>query len=266
MARVIDLTPAVTPTADPLPQTHGDRLTLAREITVRLQEVHGNVLKAVGVYGSTARGTDGPYSDLEMWCVLRTSGEDYSHEWTHGPWKAEVDVYSEDVILAEASEVQGKWSRTHGSFQGVLPLFDPDGFFEQLRRAVTEQPEARFREALRGLIVGELYEEVAKVRNAVAAGHQEAIPTEAVEIATYGAFAIGLANRRCFTTGTRTLEEALTLPDRPAGYDSLATLVMAGTLSDPAVVAEAIEQFWTDLVLWVERRGIILVESRRIPF
>ena len=106
--------PALLPT-DPRPQSRERRLALARQIARRLAEVHGPALKAVGVYGSTARGTDGPYSDLEMWCVLRTTGEDYAHEWTTGPWKAEVDVYSADLILAEAARVDGRWPLTHGT-------------------------------------------------------------------------------------------------------------------------------------------------------
>ena len=39
-----------------------------------------------------------------MLCVLDTSGEDYSYEWAYGPWKAEVNFYSPDVLLAQAAE------------------------------------------------------------------------------------------------------------------------------------------------------------------
>jgi kanamycin nucleotidyltransferase len=148
----------------------------------------------------------------------------------------------------------------------VRPLFDPDEFFEQLRHTATSQPEARFREALREVVVGELYEDIAKVRNALAAGHAAALPQEAVEIATYGAYAIGLANRRCFTSGVRKFEEALGMPDLPDGYEPLARLAMAGTLSDAHVVAAACERFWQGLVTWAEQCGVALVEPRRIPF
>lgn len=254
------------PAVDPQPHSHEQRMALAHEIAERLTEVHADALKAVGIYGSTARGTDRPYSDLEMWCVLRTAGEEYAHEWTTGPWKAEVDVYSADVLLAEASKVEGRWPLTHGGFQEVLPLRDPDDFFAELRRAATAQPAARFAAALREVVVGELYEEVAKARNALDSGHAGALPQVAVEIATYGACAIGLANRRCISSATRKFEEARAMPDRPSGYEALAGLVIAGTLSDGARVAEAIERFWRDLVPWVEAHGITIAESERIPF
>ena len=205
--------PTAPPPVDPQPWAHEQRVALAQDITRRLIDIHRGALRAVGVYGSTARGTDGPYSDVEMWCVLNTSGEDYAHEWTAGPWKAEVDVCSVDVILLEAAKVEGRWPQTHGSYQVVLPLHDPDRFFEELRRTTTSQPAEKFTAALHDVVIGELYEEVAKVRNALAFGHAAALPQVAVEIAIYGACAIGLANRRCFTTGTRKFEEALVMPE-----------------------------------------------------
>jgi kanamycin nucleotidyltransferase len=182
--------------ADPQPVAREARLGLARDVAARAWALYGASLLAVGVYGSTARGTDGPYSDLEMFCVLRTWGERRTYEWVHEPWKAEVDVYSADVLLAEAARVEDDWPLTHGSFEVVLPLHDPEGFFERPRVSATSQPEERFREAIAGIVVGELYEDVAKVRNAMVAGHAAALPQLALVIATHGAYAIGLANRR----------------------------------------------------------------------
>ena len=264
---------------DPQPWTRDERLALAREICARLRDVHGDALHAVGVYGSTARGTDGPYSDLEMWCVVSElpvvgdrgaggsdRGDHYAHEWVHGPWKAEVDVYTAEALLAEAARVEGDWSLTHGSFEVVLALYDPHGYFARLRAAAVSASPGTFHETLREVIVGELYEDVAKARNAMAMGHATALPQIAFWIATYGAFAIGLANRHRFTTATRRFEEARTLPNRPLGYDRLADLVMAGTLSNAHEVASAIERFWADLVPWAERQGITIAEPRRLPF
>ena len=265
---------------DSLPWTHDERLALAEEICGRLRAVHGEALVAVGVYGSTARGTDGPYSDLEMWCVLTAlpaegerdrvavseRGDHYSHEWVHGPWKAEVDVYAADALLEKATHVDGVWALTHGRFVRVLPVHDPQGFFARLRATADSLPAEVFREALRELVVGEIYEDVAKARNAVATGHRAALPHLALTLATYGAYAIGLANRHHFSSGARCVEEALALPIRPLAYDRLARLAMDGTLSESGVIADAIEQFWHDLVPWIESLGITIAESRRIPF
>ena len=60
----------------PQPRSRAERLALAQEIFERVLALQGDRLLAVGLYGSTARGTDGPYSDLEMLCVLNTVDED----------------------------------------------------------------------------------------------------------------------------------------------------------------------------------------------
>ena len=265
---------------DPQPWTHADRLALAEEIAVRLREIHDDTLIAVGLYGSTARGTDGPYSDIEMWCVLTAlpaegerdrlnvseRGDHYSHEWVHGPWKAEVDVYAAADLREKATHIDGEWALKHGRFVTLLPVYDPSGYFAHLRAAADSAPPTAFRDALRELITGEIYEDVAKVRNAIASGHHAALPQLTLSLATYGAYAIGLANRHRFTTGTRLFEEALTLPDRPAAYDPLARLVIAGTLSDPEAIAAAVEAVWQSLLVWLEAQDISIVEPRRIPF
>ncbi len=68
----------------PQPMERAERLRLAQAIADGVLEVHGEKLKAIGLYGSMARGTDGPYSDIEMFAVLRTQGEEYSREWACG--------------------------------------------------------------------------------------------------------------------------------------------------------------------------------------
>ena len=46
------------------------RLELARHIVDQIQDHYGDHVLAIGVYGSLARGTDGPYSDIEMHCTI----------------------------------------------------------------------------------------------------------------------------------------------------------------------------------------------------
>jgi kanamycin nucleotidyltransferase len=198
--------------------------------------------------------------------VLRTAGEDYTHEWSHGPWKAEVNFYSEDVLLGEAAEVDGTWPLTHGAFRNVMAFHDPTGFFVKLRDTVDSQPAERFIATMRGVIVGELYEWIGKLRNARHVGHTAYLPALAFDMARYGAFLIGLANRHCYSSGPRVLEESLTLPDRPAGYDTLCRIVMNGELSDPERIAGDCECFWSGVEQWAAERNIRIEEPRKIPF
>jgi kanamycin nucleotidyltransferase len=241
-------------------------MELAREIAGRVQTLHRDNILAIGVYGSTASGTDGPYSDIEMICVLRSTGQEYSFEWSHGPWKAEVDFYSQDALLRQAAKVDGDWPLTHSSYYNVLALYDPDDFFPKLREHVSSQPHESFIKAIRGVIVGELYEWVGKLRNARHSGHRAYLPELALNMVRYGAFLIGLANRYFYSTGARVVEESLLLHGRPPGYDDLCQMAMRGDLGDPDRIAQVCEAFWAGVEKWAAERGIRIDEPRKIPF
>src|SRR3990172_11166526 len=72
-------------------RSHEERLAIADAISRRVHQAFSEKLLAIGIYGSTARGDDGPYSDLEMLVVLDSVGEDHTHEWLHDGLKAEVN-------------------------------------------------------------------------------------------------------------------------------------------------------------------------------
>ncbi len=44
------------------------------EIAAQIRAHYQEHLLALGVYGSLARGSDGPFSDIEMHCVLQGEG------------------------------------------------------------------------------------------------------------------------------------------------------------------------------------------------
>jgi kanamycin nucleotidyltransferase len=237
------------------------RLELAHDIAARVQRHYGETLVAIGAYGSLARGTDGPYSDIEMHCVVRGTGVDKALEWSAGPWKAEVDVYSEDVLLAWATEIEGDWPLTHGAFVDVLPIYDPGGYFSRLRDVTLSRDEDAFERVIRDLVVGELYELTGKVRNARVAGNVACVPYLAVELAKMGMCLIGLANRHLYTTTTTAFEESLALPGQPEGYDRLCQMVMSGGLADAQQVVDAAEALWSGVERWAGERGIVLEEE-----
>lgn len=50
-------------TGGPQPIKRTERMALVQEIADRLLAVYQECVHAIGLYGSTARDTDGPYSD-----------------------------------------------------------------------------------------------------------------------------------------------------------------------------------------------------------
>ncbi|MCZ8524052.1 MULTISPECIES: ANT(4')-I family aminoglycoside nucleotidyltransferase [Paenibacillus] len=244
-----------------------ERLQICHEIASRLHEVYGEKILAIGVYGSVARGTDGPFSDIEMFCVLRESSEsvDFSYEWSAGPWKAEVNVLSADVLLTTASTVEDSWPLTHGPFFSQLSLYDPEGFFPKLKEAAESPTKEDFRHAINEVLVGEMYEFIGKLRNVSLHGPHTYLPYLAMEFAQYGAMLVGLHNQNLFSTGSMVLPEALELPGRPEGFDPVARMVMSGELAQPSKIVSACEHFWIGLVKWAAEHDYV-ISTNRIPF
>ncbi|WYQ42693.1 aminoglycoside O-nucleotidyltransferase ANT(4')-Ib [Bacillus sp. FSL W7-1321] len=251
----------------PASMSQKERLQTCQEIAKRLHEVYGNDVLAIGVYGSVSRGTDGPFSDIEMFCVLRDSAEtvDKSYEWSAGPWKAEVNVCSASILLKDAATVEDRWPLTHGPYFSPLRLYDPEGFFQRLRLAAESPTKEDFRQAIHEILVGEMYEYVGKLRNVNRNGPSSYLPFLALRFAHYGAMLIGLHNQTLFSTGAMVLPEALKLPHRPKGFDHVAELAMSGDLAQPAKIVSACEDFWKGLVAWAAEHDYV-IHSKRIPF
>lgn len=238
----------------PQPFSHAERMSRARAIAETFQ-AHFDVL-AIGLYGSLARGTDGPFSDIEMYCVVRGEGIDEDYEWSEGDWKAEVNVQSPEVLTAWAAELDEFWPLTHGACVNILPLYDPTRFFESLKGYVFDHADEEYDDLIRGVIVGELYEFLGKIRNAAASGKTENLFALAVEMAQYGAYLIGLANRRLYTSSATMLSESRALADKPSGYDQLCELVTSGRLESPAQIARAADRFWEGIEAWAGEKSI----------
>jgi kanamycin nucleotidyltransferase len=245
---------------------HETRLKIADEICERILALHGEAALALGLYGSVATNTDGPFSDIEILCVLKAGGKDYSYEWTYNGWKAEVNFVSKSIVFNNASMLDVDWSRTHGAYTRILPLYDPSNIFIQLREVVFTRYEEGINDLLRDVVVGELFELVGKLRNAMVEHNPAGVPLIAMEMTTNGAFLIGLANRYLYHHSMHMFEESLNLPGRPAGYDELCQMVMKGDLSDSARISQDCENFWVGVEAWTKERGIRIYNLDKIPF
>jgi kanamycin nucleotidyltransferase len=228
------------------------------EIAAQLRQHFGSQLLALGLYGSVARGTDGPYSDIELYCIVQGEGIDYAYEWSTGPWKVEVDVHSPDTLLAWASELDGMWSLTHKSALTVQPLEDPQGIFAQMARIAMAHSDQEIDAALAECIVGDVYELVGKIRNAVAQGKNSGLALFTVELARYAAGVVGLAQRHLYPSAAEMLDVSLSLPDLPAGYPALCRLVISGRLDDPQEILARVDAFWVGAEAWAQRRGLVI--------
>jgi kanamycin nucleotidyltransferase len=242
----------------PQPFTPEQRRQRAQDIAQRFIRHYADNILAVGVYGSLAKTTDGPFSDIEMVCILREDSIDDSFEWSEGDWKAEVNILSRDVILQQAAEIDGHWPITHSAFVDIWEIHDPEGFFPILCQAALSQPAESYHHAIEDVIVGEIYERVGKIRNALALQKTSSLAFYISDITIFGACLIGLFHRHLYRSFSTVLEESLEMEDRPAGYDALCQVVMSGDLSDARRILSLVNEFWNGVELWARFHDITI--------
>ncbi len=243
---------------------HAQRMKLAEEIAQQLMAHFKKRVIAISIYGSLAKGTDGPYSDIEMDCVLDSLDRDHRLEWCGGGWKAEVDFFSISSILKKAAEVGPKWPISHGIYIHYIPIHDPTNLYIHRRKTALSQPETKFRRAMRDLVVEEMFNNQGKILNAGCRNDFAALPFYAAQQARWGALLIGLADRHLYSTSANIFTESLALDDRPDGYDDLCRLVMRGTLSESEQVLAACDRFWLGVEKWTHEKGIRVVDDFQV--
>jgi kanamycin nucleotidyltransferase len=246
--------------------SHTQRLTIAHEIAERVKERFHPEVIAIGLYGSLAREEDGPYSDIELFGVLRTDQYEQRYEWCTAKWKAEVDLYGKQTLRARAARVDGRWPLTHSAFQTVLPLEDPEHFFAEIRTIAQASPEPLFREAIENLLVDDVFECIGKIRNVQALGIPNVLPTLVLKLIQAVAMVVGLANRQCYTTGTHVISESMALPDLPDGFRELGQIILTGDFRDGQQLGTVCERLWQGLNIWAKDHDYQFISPQRIPF
>lgn len=245
----------------PYAHSRAQRLEIADQLATQLKEFYGAELIGLGLYGSLARGSDGPYSDIEMFCVLAGQGIDTAFEWTTGPWKAEVDVNSMDTLFEWARTVEGDWPLTHSAFLNVKALLDPDGIFPRLKQIVEAITEEQIQAAMHELIVGDIYELVGKLRNNQARREHASTAVFLVELCLCAAFLAGFANRYFFCSKATMLSESQALSDLPDGHSELCQVVISGDLAIPDRCYAACERYWRGVQTWLAAHSISLIQQ-----
>lgn len=241
-------------------------MAIVDQLVDRLFARYGVNVKAIGLYGSLARGDDGPYSDIEMLCVLTCPPDQSYYEWWSGTWKAEVDISSVEAIQKKASSISSGWPLKQGVYLQMRPLYDPDAFLPTLKPLVFSGSEENFRSVIEALLVEDIYEMIGKVRNARISQTMSYLTKIAVDFSWELAMVVGLAHRHCYTTRPTVLLEAMALPDLPEGFVALCELVMKGDLRDHWHVADMCEAAWQGVYAWASRRKYTLIELETIPF
>ncbi len=203
---------------------------------------HGSEILGVGVYGTTAVGLDGPYSDLDMTFITRADLGRESAVIARGGLLLNLDyqTWEESVAEAKDPELAGTWA-------DFLVLYDSGGLFPALRgmaEALTDEDYAR---AFARKVAGDVATALGKIRNAVVAVDRASFLWACQSYAEAVCRALCLRNRRYVTGLARLREATKRLPVVPGGFAALIDAVSGARPATDQETYDAAEALWASI-------------------
>lgn len=237
----------------PVPTTRKEKMDMIHTLKEKLLCRYESDIVAIGLYGSIALKSEGPYSDIEMYVVIKEDAQISRYEFVYEQFKIELDVLTKSELMKRASNTDDSWPICAGAYQTILSIYDPKQIFEEIKRIPLQISDHAFKETM------------AKIRNNHLAQNFTYMPLGAKDLTWQTAKLIGLANRSYYSTRARTYEESLEMASKPNGYSELVELVMEGRLSDRDQVYQLCEKLWSGLNEWMKELGIEY-RVKNLPF
>lgn len=249
----------------PMSTTREEKFILIEDLKNRLLNRYKDNILAIGVYGSIGQEIDGPYSDIEMHVITENDTKIDGHEFIFGKFKMEIDTDTKDEIFNEARKVDDMWPIKAGSFIHILPIYDPNSLFEELKTLPLSVSKEDIESVMREFMIWEPYETMGKVRNNWLNGNHDYLTIAARDLIWQTAKLIGLANKQYYSTRAKMFQESLLMSSKPSGYEELVQCVLKGNLTDKQKVYALCENLWSGLNEWFEELGIEY-RANELPF
>jgi kanamycin nucleotidyltransferase len=216
-----------------------DRRQLAQALCDRLVSRYGDQVLVGGLYGSTARGTDTPWSDLEMLFVVADGSAVQGRHFLYQGTAAGYRVYRLGELEQLVSHPGPKWPFHMGMLDTLQVIHgDPARVQRWLTRG-SSLPRERFLAALETHLPGLVVEAHGRLHSSLRRGELEALRPSVLEMLFEMKTALCLLNGSWTTHDYyRGLEDTFAFPRLPEGYEELVP-ELYHTLNPPTILSLA---------------------------
>jgi hypothetical protein len=226
---------------------HEERIQLAQDLCARMVARHPGAILLGGVYGSTARGTDTQWSDLEMLFVVRNGSKVGGKEFLYRGTAIGYQVIEQGKLEELLTNPSLKWPFWMGVLSVLKVLHgDPEQVraWMQLGQSVSAE---RFRQTLEASLPGLVMESYGRILSCQERGNTHDIGCAVIEVLFEMNQALCLLNQRWVRHDYyQGLADAFSFPKLPEGYQELVPALWSARAVDEIVpLAETlVRNFW----------------------
>jgi kanamycin nucleotidyltransferase len=196
-----------------------NRYYLALRLAQSLSERHGEDLLLCGLYGSTMRGTDTPWSDLELFCVVEDLCTLESLSFLYHGIHVAVTVKMRGELERLLTEPTRDWPVLMGILSVLEPLAGDGDWVPKWLELGESAPPELFREFLVKNMPDLVFESYGRIHSCAVRGDFGDLHPAVCEFLLEMNLVLCLVNRRWVTHDySRGLADAAGFPLLPAGY------------------------------------------------
>ncbi|WP_224771463.1 hypothetical protein [Metabacillus idriensis] len=118
----------------PAKTTREQKMNMIELIKEKLLNTYEQKIVAIGAYGSVGLETDRPYSDIELHIVTDNGFRLQNYEFVYKDFKIELSMNERNELFKKARMVNESWPITAGVYINILPIYDPNDLFEELKK------------------------------------------------------------------------------------------------------------------------------------
>jgi len=237
---------------------HEARVALVRSFANALVQRFGPAVAAVGIYGSVARGDEGPHSDVDV--LVLSYSPLFPPPSSH--LVGETVVYVNTYLLADAErelrEPVPAFPERLGGWLDILSIYDPHQQIPRLQGLARSVPPDLFRKSAELALLGGR-DMLGKLRNCRQRYDEEGLREAAVWLTLYAAWAVASLNRSPFRSDNEIFTAHRRFAAVPRGYEVIRDLRYGRTPREE--IYQTAEAFWDNLERFAREQGVPLPRS-----
>ena len=246
---------------------HQERVRLAQELCDHVVKKYPDSIVLGGVYGSTARGLDTEWSDLELLFVAldrcTARGQHVNYRGTDLSYMVIARSDLEGLLTNARLEGDMGWPFYMGVLSVLKVLYGEQSQVDAWLKLGREVPEARFRENLTRCLPELILESYGRIFSCRARGNQDDWYCAVLEVLFAMRDALCLLNKSWVTHDyLQGMVDSFRFPKLPRRYEDLVPLLWHVRDIEEAIplAEELVENFWH----LMREEGINMIEYRRV--